>query len=193
MNGNHEAAGRFWRQVAEHTPAGGRVALLPHTAGLDIYQAQPGDEYQTVRRAFQAVLDRVVAQGDVRVRQDLERRGYELVSAEALRTQVMALGLGDTDWSRPAAVRRLAEALGAVLVVAGDFEFTITLVRRADGRPVGARQTVEYTLVALDGADGSVVARSPLTYQWESLLPGDQDTTASRGMRHTAGEDPERE
>ena len=56
----------------------------------------------------------------------------------------------------------------------GDFRFQVSLLPRGAGTAPGARQEVCYTLVAVDVAQGREVARSPLVYRWESLLPSSE-------------------
>ena len=166
-----QKAEEFWRRVGARLSSGGVVAVLPHTADLFVVNASSGEEREAVRAAFGAVMQTTVGQADRRLKVDLQQRGYTPVDFDAVREAALALDLGDTDWSEPASAIRVGRAVGAELVVAGDFRFEIHLLERPGNCAPAARQEVRYTLVALDVADGSEVARSPLTYRWESLLP----------------------
>jgi hypothetical protein len=176
MSENDQAVQEFWRRVSACAAAGDVVALLPHTAGLHIRDARPGAEYEAVRAAYQTVLRNTVVQADRTIMTDLVQRGYEPVSFEDLRRTAQDLGLTDTDWTRPETCTRIGRAVEALLLVAGEFTFEVTLVHRGEAEsgetPVlGAHQEVRYTLQALDATDGAEVARAALVYCWESLLP----------------------
>ena len=161
----------FWQQVGARVPPAGVVAVLPHTASLSILNVTSGEEREAVRGAFGAVVQTTVGQADGRLIADLQQRGYTPVDFDALRQAALASDLGDTDWSEPPVAMRIGRAVGADLVLAGDFQFEVRLLPRGDEGAPAARQEVRYTLVALDVADGSEVARSPLTHRWESTLP----------------------
>jgi hypothetical protein len=155
-----------------------------------ILNAPTRDEREAARAAFSAVMQHTVGQADGRLRSDVERRGYTPVDPDLVRQAALHLDLGDTDWSEPAAAVRLGRAVGADLVLAGDFRFQVDLLSRRQEETAGARQEVRYLLLALDAADGSEVARSPLTYRWESHLPSVGHAPPSGG---STGAEPGRE
>ena len=161
----------FWQKVSERVRPGGLVLLLPHRASLAVSEANSEEEREAVRSAFTAVMRATVDRADRRLRQDLLQRGYRPVESEALAAAARALGLSEADWSTPVFAAKLARTLSAEVALVGRFRFQVWLLPRRKGAPPGARQEVRYTLSAIDPADASEIARSPLVHRWESLLP----------------------